>query len=165
MAYTVSNPRSASQGCGRDNQSRRFSRTWKRFLVKSSFGSHYLWCIGPTANWNGICMFTARDLFNNLTYEYPSKLLATLLISIFSSHTRMAFYEIYPDSHIPHFRQVGVLAAPGPVIEASVSADIIALHHSSITADHGSRLSVWKYSEYGRRWAIDSSLCSVSNHI
>ena len=145
MAYTVSNPRSASQGCGRDNQSRRFSRTWKRFLVTSSFDSHYLWCIGPTPNWKGICMFAARDLFNNLTYEYPSKLLATLLISIFSSQTRMVFYEIYPDSHILHFRQVGVLVVSGTPTEASLSADIIALHHSSITADHGSRLSVWKY--------------------
>ena len=55
----------------------------------------------------------------------------------------MVSYEIYPDSHIPHFRQVGVLAAPGTVIEALLSADIIALHHSSSTADHGPRLSLW----------------------
>ena len=104
------------------------------------------WSIDPTPNWNGICVLTVRDLSNNLTYEYLSKLLATLLISIFSSQTQtVVSYKIYPDSDIPHFPQVGVLVVSSIPTEASLSAHIIALHHSSITADHGSRLSVWKY--------------------
>ena len=103
------------------------------------------WSIGPTPNWNGICVFTAWGLSNNLTYEYLSKLLGTLLISIFSSQTQTVSYEIYPDSHIPHFRQVGVLVVSGIPTEALLLAHIIALHHSSSTADHGSRLSVWNY--------------------
>lgn len=76
---------------------------------------------------------------------YLSKLLATLLISIFSSQAQVVSYEIYPDSHTPLFRQVGVLVVSGTLIEASLSVDIIALHHTSSTAGHGPLLTLWKY--------------------